>query len=545
MKVGIQLWGALNDVKIDVLEALKRLREMGFDRVEPCISTRPIPGLEHVIWPLEWFEAHADEIAATGLEIVSCHAFADDIAAEAGAFARLAREWGIRQFVVKSPAELTNVSLQQASINYIRAADVLAEADAELLLHNEAADIAARAGGKTAYECLLDLCLGQVGAQVDVGWVLAGGEDPEALLWRTAERVRSIHFKDFVRAGDGLSEVAPGAGIVDTAACFQFARAFGCTQVLDMDGCPNGKDADYRAALAALRGLASERPNTVSYLNTLDVETGTVRTLARFDRVIEAPNWLKRSNALLYNSDGRMYRYDLDTGAETPMDCGICDCCNNDHVVSPDETELAVSHMTFDGGFTSRVYVVPMAGGEARLVTPNSPSFLHGWSPDGGEMAYCAFREHDGRRDVDVYTIPVEGGEEKRLTFEGFNDGPEYSPGGAHIWFNSTRTGLMQLWRMDRDGGNQTQMTFTERNNWFGHVSPDGKKVAWLSYGRDDLCPDEHLPNMRVELWLMNADGTAPHRIAAFFGGQGSINVNSWAADSRHLAFVSYEILHR
>ena len=83
------------------------------------------------------------------------------------------------------------------------------------------------------------------------------------------------------------------------------------------------------------------------------------------------------------------------------------------------------------------------------------------------------------------------------------------------------------------------------RNNWFGHVSPDGQKVVCLSYGPEDLEPDEHLPNLSVELWLMNADGSQPHRIAAFFGGQGSINVNSWAGDSRHVAFVSYELRHR
>ena len=42
-------------------------------------------------------------------------------------------------------------------------------------------------------------------------------------------------------------------------------------------------------------------------------------------------------------------------------------------------------------------------------------------------MAYCAFRDIDGRQEVDVYTIPVNGGAEKRLTKGGFNDGPEYS----------------------------------------------------------------------------------------------------------------------
>lgn len=54
-----------------------------------------------------------------------------------------------------------------------------------------------------------------------------------------------------------------------------------------------------------------------------------------------------------------------------------------------------------------------------------APSYLHGWSPDGKELAYCA--ERNG--NYDIYTIPVEGGEETRLTTaEGLDDGPEYSP---------------------------------------------------------------------------------------------------------------------
>lgn len=57
-------------------------------------------------------------------------------------------------------------------------------------------------------------------------------------------------------------------------------------------------------------------------------------------------------------------------------------------------------------------------------------------------MAYCA--ERGG--NFDVYTIPAAGGEERRLTTtEGLDDGPEYSPDGRKIYFNSDRTGRMQI----------------------------------------------------------------------------------------------------
>lgn len=79
--------------------------------------------------------------------------------------------------------------------------------------------------------------------------------------------------------------------------------------------------------------------------------------------------------------------------------------------------------------------------------------------------------------NYDIYVIPVEGGEERQLmTAEGLTMVPNIPLAGEYIWFNSVRTGLMQVWRMKKDGSEQTQMTFDEtRNSWFPHVSPDGK----------------------------------------------------------------------
>lgn len=543
MKFGIQLFGVLKDRRSDTMDALRSLAGLGFKRAEPCLSFSPIPGWEHVIWPVEWFESHAADIRALGLEITSAHIFAENLPAVFPELQRLAEDYGIRQFVVKTPEDLSGESLHQAALRYMQAADALRPCGAELLLHNEAADMAATIHGKTAYEHLLSLCLGKVGAQVDAGWALYAGQDPAALLGRLGSLVRSLHYKDFRQSGQGLVPAPVGLGLVDTAACFQFARAAGIPQIIDPDEFDGDPGEELSGCLTRLNRMTQVRENTVSYLNTLDVDTGEVRVLRRFDRVIEAPNWLKNRDRILFNSEGHMYLFDPATGEETQIDTGLCDNCNNDHVVSPDETELAVSHGPREEGWASRIYILPITGGTPRLVTPNSPSYLHGWSPDGRELAYCAFRTHDGKTETDIYTIPAAGGEEKRITQGGFNDGPEYSPDGKHIWFNSTRSGQMQVWRMNRDGSEPVRMTHTDRQNWFGHVSPDGKRVVYLSYRRDDLEAAEHLPNMQVELWIMDADGQNARCLLPLFGGQGSINVNSWAKDSRHIAFVSYEWL--
>lgn len=562
MKFGVQLYGPLTCMQGDeeenrALEHLAALAQAGVTEIEPCVNVGCIAP-DAVIWPIDWLMDHGDEIKAMGLSIRSVHLVGSNLAGEMDKLTALAQKLGLEQYVVKTPLDCP---LQQAALAYMKAADHFAEIGVNLLLHNEAQDIMMKVAGTTAYERLLDLCMGKVSAQVDVGWVQFGGKDPVEFLKRNAWRVKSVHHKDF-GPGREQGDVPIGTGEVDIAACFRFAQSRGIPQIIDQEHFGADVAGELAGIFQKLNGFAQNRQGSVSYLNTYDIESGEVKTLAGFDQVIEAPNWLS-SDVILYNAEGRMYAYDIASGQQMLVNPGICTNCNNDHVVSPDETQLAVSHMTFDEGFSSRVYVVPLNVSftppqdsedgvafsiplpevcEARLVTPNSPSFLHGWSPDGGELAYCAFREIGGKREVDVYTIPAEGGEEKRLTGGGFNDGPEYSPDGKHIWYNSTRSGLMQIWRMDRDGGNQTQITKNERNNWFGHISPDGKKVAYLSYGKDQLEPQEHLPNMPVELWLMDADGGNPHKILSLFGGQGSVNVNSWAKDSRRFAFVSYEI---
>ena len=287
----------------------------------------------------------------------------------------------------------------------------------------------------------------------------------------------------------------------------------------------------------ALRQWMAER-DTFSILETMDVHSGVRTVLKEFDYVIEAPNWTQDGRHLVYNSRGHIYTYELASGEIKEVNTGIAIDCNNDHVLSPDNTQLAVSHATYEDA-TSRIYILPLAGGAPVQVTEKGPSYLHGWSPDGKRLAYCA--ERGGQ--YDIYTISVDGGPETQLTdLPGLDDGPEYSPDGKHIWFNSTRSGLMQVWRMDADGSNQTHIVDEDANCWFPHVSPDGQRVVYITYSKNDVRAGDHPANKNVELRLIPAAGGASTTIARFFGGQGTINVNSWSPDNRTIAFVSYRL---
>ncbi len=284
------------------------------------------------------------------------------------------------------------------------------------------------------------------------------------------------------------------------------------------------------------------RSGDVSYLQIYDIETNEIQMLQEFDCVIEAPNWSADGSFLTYNSNGRLFKYELSSGNISEVPSYYVDNCNNDHVLAPDGSGLYVSHHTKEDGL-SRIYQIFFDGRKPILVTPLAPSYLHGVTPDGKHLAYCAER----KGEYDIYTIPTAGGLEMQLTTAlGLNDGPEYDAKGEYIWFNSVRSGRMQAWRMKADGSEQTQMTYDLHwNTWFPHISPDGQKVIMVAYHEKDVRPGEHVPNKNVEIRLMIRNDldewSTPKTLLRLFGGQGTINVNSWAPDSRRFAFVSYK----
>lgn len=291
-------------------------------------------------------------------------------------------------------------------------------------------------------------------------------------------------------------------------------------------------------------------PKVESILEIFDLKTGE-RTVVHREAVrFEAPNWTHDGKYLLINRQGRLYRVPVGGGTpgrpELPelIDTGAIQQLNNDHGISPDGRQLAISHNNreFAPRDNSMIYVVPIGGGVPRMVTTKAPSYWHGWSPDGKLLAYTAKR--DG--DFNIFTIPVEGGQERQLTNAvGLDDGPDYSPDGRYIYFNAyrrDRSGTMQLWRMKADGSEQTQLTSDEHNNWFPHPSPDGKKIVFISY-LEPIDPATHPANKSVALRLLDPKTGKVRELCRLFGGQGTINVPSWSPDSRRFAFVSYRIL--
>jgi TolB protein len=377
------------------------------------------------------------------------------------------------------------------------------------------------------------------------------GDGLTSLQFRRTPGADTEETKLAIAGADQVQLERRGSTYIMSAARFGQPYVTGEVVGLDLGGevliglfvCSHNADVVEKARFRNVRLVLPAPADLVPYqdylggaLELLDVDTGERTTVFRSDRPIQAPNWTKDGRFLVYNVDGRLDRLELATGKISKLDTGFATANNNDHVLSFDGKTLGISHHSAEDKEESVIYVLPARGGEPRRVTARSPSYLHGWSPDGRFLVYTGGR--DG--NFDVYRIPVPGGQEVRLTeAPGLDDGPEYAPDGRSIYFNSARTGVMRIWRMAPDGSGQEPVTAGDFHDWFPHVSPDGKRIVFLSFGKD-VAADDHPFYKQVYLRMMPADGsTGPQVIAYVYGGQGTINVPSWSPDGTRLAFVS------
>lgn len=278
--------------------------------------------------------------------------------------------------------------------------------------------------------------------------------------------------------------------------------------------------------------------------------TGQAELVYNTDGVLfEAPNWTLDGGALVLNGDGRLWTLEVSGGSggepkEVPLS-GI-PALNNDHVLAPDGEGIFLS--ANDG----HIYRALLEGGPATRITDDDGSFhfLHGVSPDGKELAYVGIEAGDFTQPGRLMTIASDCGAAARVDARpldvgsGHCDGPEYSPDGKWLYLNTesftTAPGHAQLARIRVDGSNFEQLLDSETVDWFPHLSRDGSHATYLRFPSGTV---GHPADVPVAVVLVSTeDWTVPLHTWPLFGGQGTLNVNSWSPDSTHFAFVAYPL---
>jgi Tol biopolymer transport system component len=272
-----------------------------------------------------------------------------------------------------------------------------------------------------------------------------------------------------------------------------------------------------------------------------DASTGSAQVVHETaDILLEAPNWAPDGEALLVNGDGLLWRLDLATRALGPVPIAGLPPINNDHVV---DAPRGLVYLSANDG---HIHCAPLGGGTAVRVStdPGFHHFLHGVSPDGAALAFVEI-PRDWSVPGRLAVLPSAGGPTLRPEAgRGHIDGPEYSPDGEWIYLNTEHwaeaPGHAQLGRVPAGGGVPERLVASDTVDWFPHLSPDGRLASYISFPAGTL---GHPENLDVEVRLVRTDDWAEvvHRWP-LFGGQGTLNVNSWAPSSDRIAFVAYPL---
>jgi Tol biopolymer transport system component len=294
-----------------------------------------------------------------------------------------------------------------------------------------------------------------------------------------------------------------------------------------------------------LRQLA---PDQLCQVWIHSVESGENQLLLETDELLlEAPNWTLQGEALILNGAGVLWRLPVNHPQLHEIRVSGVPRLNNDHVLHPDG-----EHIFLSADNDWQLYRAPLRGGQAVQISgregpPGLYHFLHGVSSDGGQLAFVGVEaEHSEGKlrflSAEICTINSDGTNFRQITHGGVpSDGPEYSRDGQWIVFNTEAfSNNAQIARMRTDGSELTRLTFSQTVDWFPHMSPDGHTAVYLAYPPGTT---GHPADEWIELMLVR-DGQwqKATRAARLFGGQGTINVNSWSPDSSRFAYVAYPV---
>jgi tricorn protease len=196
--------------------------------------------------------------------------------------------------------------------------------------------------------------------------------------------------------------------------------------------------------------------------------------------------------------------------------------------ISPDGKLIAFSYL-------GDIWVVETIGGVARPVTMHEAHDTYPvFSPDGRNIAFSSNRHGN----YDVFVVPTQGGKPRRLTFDSAADDVDgWSPDGKSILFTSTRSTAFprtqELYTVPIEGGRQQRVSVNEGRD--GVFSPRGDQIAYVR-GAGTWYRKGYRGSSNDDIWISNADGSNNRRLTTFAGQDGS---PMWSADGQSVYYVS------
>ena len=136
----------------------------------------------------------------------------------------------------------------------------------------------------------------------------------------------------------------------------------------------------------------------------------------------------------------------------------------------------------------------------------------------------------------DLYTVPITGGEAKRLTSHvGYEMFPKYSPDGKSIAFTGQYDGNTEVFLIPANGGEPERLTFTStnaRDDIGDRMGPNNIVIAWSPDGEKILYRNRINSSFDGKLWTVSPQGGMPVEIPLPEGG-----FSSYSPDGKKLAY--------
>ena len=196
--------------------------------------------------------------------------------------------------------------------------------------------------------------------------------------------------------------------------------------------------------------------------------------------------------------------------------------------ISPDGKQVAFSYL-------GDIWVVEAIGGVARPVTMHEAhDYTPVFSPDGRQIAFSSVRHGS----YDVFVVPVVGGKPKRLTFDSAHDVVTgWTPDGKNIVFTSTRgTGYpsqQEAFTVPVEGGAEKKLNLFEAKE--AHFAPTGDKVAFVR-GPGTWYRRGYKGSSNDDLYLATADGSVTKQLTQH---NGQDTAPMWSKDGKKLYYVT------
>jgi Tol biopolymer transport system component len=195
--------------------------------------------------------------------------------------------------------------------------------------------------------------------------------------------------------------------------------------------------------------------------------------------------------------------------------------------------------LTSDREGDSEIYAMNADGtGVSRLTRHPGIDYPGSWSADGRKLVYGSANLRVGDKG-EIYAMNADGSGKRRLTRNAaFDCCPSWSPDGTKILFTSARDGNDEIYVMNADGSGQRAISPSPSTQEFHPAwSPDGRTIAFASDRAGRPCPGLSGPGCNWEIYVMNADGSAPRNLTRHRWSDGREGGLLWSPDSRKLAF--------